>query len=473
MPEDISDITYESSGVSIKDQNEVNQEVIRRLKELGIDVKGLFGGAIDIGWLKGIKSVPIGIVTQRISEDETSLDAGRTTAFLAMERTKRLHKPLAILDYYASEAMDSNVPDFVEGVAGMGLEHKVTTIGGESAQMPGTYKPGKRDAFVDVIYLGDRGETVDIAHLIKDMKQPLLCASTDGTGTKTDIVKDPIDIIRHGCNDLAAIGVMPIGFKLYVAGNEHPSRLRHIENTAKVRCERAGLAYLGATIVPAPEVYNEGKVDIAGTVIGVIDRDDLITGKDVQEGDVVIGMSTDGLMTNGYSFARKLRDWLKKEKGIEFDAKLEALAGNSQKDELSKPHTDYTDVLFGAPNREGLLSKYGKMIKATAHVTGGGQKDNIARMVPDGLCAVVRREVLPLPPIVRFYREERANVEDMYKSLNMGVGFTITVSADMAGEVLQYLNENFKYGTNDVVRDFKVIGRIEKSSDGEKMRWAA
>lgn len=469
--EGLKGITYETSGVSIRAQNEVNARIKEELQALGLKAEGLFGGAVDITHLKEKKTVPIGVVCSSIVEGEDASDAGLNTAEAALEKIEGRTESLAMLDYYASPKMDESVPAFVRGVATAGLTQTgVPTIGGESAQMPGTYNEGKMDAYVDVVYHGTQGTTVDIADLIRGMERPLLCASTDGTGTKTRIVKDPRDIIYHGLNDLGAIGVRQAAFKLYVAGNVKREELEEVVAKSRQICDTLGITALDPTIEIKPEEYAPGQVDIAGTVIGVIDEKDMITGENVEEGDAIIGIATDCLMTNGYSLARR---YVEKMGHQQDDENLPGLEGTTIRKELSKPHVPYTDVLFGNKEAEGILSKFKGKIKATAHITGGGQKDNMERMVPNNLCAVVGKEVLPLLPIVEYFAANGADMDEMYRTFNMGVGFTVTVSADIADEVIKYLNENFKDSAPGVERTAAKIGRVMKSEAGEKFKWAA
>ena len=472
MPEEkkgIEGINYADAGVSITAQNEVNAKIKKVMQELGLSAEGLFGGAVDISHLKGKDSVPIGVVSKSLFDDESLVAAGRLTCDMTLDDVDEGTEPIAILDYYASEGMEvDEVPDFVKGVATAGIERGVPTIGGESAEMPGTYNEGKRDSYVHVITHGDQGTTVDIANLIKDMEKPLLCASSDGTGTKTRIVKDPRDIIYHGGNDLGAIGVKVVAFSLYVAGNDSQEELEHIAAKSERICETLGITAIDPTIEFKPEEYAEGQVDIAATVIGVIDEKDLITGEEVEEGDIIIGFATDCLMTNGYSLAREYckiidEDW--------DSYNLEGLERTSISDELSKPHVPYTDILFGNEESEGILSRFKGQIKATAHITGGGQKDNIERMVPDGLCAEVKQEVLPLPPIVSYFMQNNADFNSLYEAFNMGVGFTVTVGEDIADEVVKYVNDCFKNSIHYVSRTAARIGTITQPENEEKFRW--
>ena len=452
--QDIAGITYADAGVSLIAQNEVNTRIKQELQKLGLRAEGLFGGAVDITHLRGQESIPIGVVCSSIFKHETPEEDGKNITKKVFDRIEEGITPIALLDYYASPGMDvEEVPAFVRGVAIEGLEHKVPLIGGESAQMPGTYKPRQNDAYVHLLYHGNQGTTVDIAELIKNMERPLLCGSTDGTGTKTRIVRNPEDIIYHGGNDLGAIGVRPVAFALYVVGNVVEEALEAVVEKSQKICDTLGIVALDPYVRLKPEEYNSAQVDIAGTVIGVIDEKDMITGKDVKANDVIIGFATDCLMTNGYSLARKY---------------VETIGPTSDdewiRNELSKPHTPYTDILFGNNEVEGLLSRFKGQIKATAHITGDGQILNIKRMVPEGLWADVQREVLPLPPIVEYFRDHAEDVDkamqNMYEAFNMGVGFTVTVSPEIAPDVIAYVNSNFRLSVECVDRQAAIIGTI-------------
>lgn len=475
----IGEVTYETAGVSINAQNRVNSEVMKMLKEHGMRAEGFFGGAVDITRLIGLESCFVGVSGSSLKERENTKMAGTLTTLNAFNDLPRNARPLAALDYFASPNMNDEIRDFVEGVALSCIDNKIPVIGGESAQMPGTYKEGRRDAFVHIIYYSDSetADAIDIIPLIRGMRNPLLVGSTDGVGTKTRIVQDASDIINHGCNDIGAQGTRPIAFALYVAGNVEQKQLDDIVAKSRVSCNALGLTPLKPIINLNRDIYMEGEVDIAGTVLGVIDSGDLITGKNVKEGDLIIGLRTDCLMTNGYSLARKYRDMLKKDLGHDPESRsIPELAGTSVNDELRKTHRPYIDILFGTGGVEGILSafkgKKGK-IKATAHITGGGQKDNILRMVPEGLCAEVTRGVLPLPPIVEYFRHYGADIEAMCEAFNMGVGFTIIVDHSVAGQFLKYINTHFRHAIPGVDRAAGVIGVIKSSQQGEKFRYVA
>lgn len=460
---DISDMTYDSSGVSIKSQNRVNKEVVERLRTLGMRAEGLFGGAIDISSYKGKKTY-VGIQGASISEkQEWMIDTGTYTTQKAFEKVTG--KSQGVLDYFASPFMDERIVSFVEGIARESMKNKTPVIGGESAQMKDTYREGEYDAFVHVIEITkEKGKySCDITDLIKGMKNPLLVASTDGTGTKTKIVRNPLDIIYHGFNDIGAVGVKPIAFGIYIAGNVPGRELKKIEKKSDKACKDLGITKLKPLVEYKPETYLKGEVDIAGTVIGVVNEKDMITGKNVKEGDVVIGIGVDAIMTNGYTLARNSgKELLGDMKEGGWDSPMEEFDGNTFRQEMSKSHVPMTDILFGTKEKEGVLSKYPGAVRATAHITGGGQKYNIKRMVPDGLCAEVKKEVLPIPLVMKFFVDRGLEEEEAYKTFNMGVGFTLTTTEEMAYDIVEHINRNFALRL-DSERPAAIIGEIVKN----------
>ncbi|MCD6477776.1 MAG: hypothetical protein J7K87_02110 [Candidatus Aenigmarchaeota archaeon] len=453
----ISGITYESSGVSIRDQNWVNKKVVESLGGLGMKVEGLFGGAISI---PPYEEIYVGLSGASVRAGSPSTrSAGTLTAERAFKKVNGT--PVGVLDYFASPFMDKRVVDFVKGVAKKSLKNKTPVIGGESAQMQGTYKEGMYDGFVHVIELRKEKDeySCDITKLVKKMEVPLLVASTDGVGTKTKIVRNPLDIIYHGFNDIGALGVKPIAFGIYIAGNVSENELVEIEKKSDTACKDLGITKLEPIVEYKPRIYIEGEVDIAGTVLGVIDRKNLITGENVKEGDVIIGIGVDAIMTNGYTLARKIGEELVKD----WDASMKEFGGKSFREELSKSHVPMTDILFGADDLEGILSKYPGSVKATAHITGGGQEDNIKRMIPDGLCAKVERNVLPIPPVMKYFIENGLSVDEAYRTFNMGVGFTLTVPEEKSDEIINYINKNFR-NRLWCERPAAQIGRIVKGN---------
>ena len=469
-------ITYKGSGVSVGDQDIVLNEITEYLKSLGMHSDGLFGGAIDLTQFKDDETIPIGISGASLVNLTSSFESGIHTTRKALKKMPEDANLLAILDYYASPDMGKKVVNFVKGVANECVRNNSELVGGETAQMPGTYFTDGRDAYVHCVYHGASENSIDIAPMIKGMKNPYSIVSTDGVGTKSRIVKTPKDIIHHSLNDIGAVGAKAVGFSLYVAGNTTKEAYDTIVAKAQKTCDDIGIKLLEAIVENKPNVYLDGEVDIAGTALGVVDADDLINGENSSAGDKIIGFATDCIMTNGYSLAYKLKDqYLKdcdesKRPAIEEDFNCE----------LSKPHVSYADILFGNDETVGIFTKFKGKIKATAHITGGGQKDNIKRMVPQGLCAEIEKGVLPYPKLVDYATKEElgkekivyVDEEELFKTFNMGVGFTVTVDESVADAVVNYVNEHFLYVLPGVDKIADIIGQLEDSADGvEKFRY--
>jgi phosphoribosylformylglycinamidine cyclo-ligase len=298
--------------------------------------------------------------------------------------------------------------------------------------------------------------------LIDKKDEPMLVATTDGTGTKTKIVKNPEDILYHGFNDLSAVGVKPIAFMLYIAGNCKEETLEEISKKAHEISQKTGVAILDSTC-RFNDHYLPGEVDIAGTVIGVADRDELITGKDVAPGDAVIGIATDGLMTNGYSLARRLcYEMIKNGYVKDMNEPIDLLGGESLYQALSKPHRRMDDILFGTDKTPGVLTKFPLAVKGTAHITGGGLEDNSVRMIPDGCKLVYQNFGIQMPPIMKLFYKYGLPEEEMFKTFNMGVGFTLTVESEKADRIVDHINKHFRNKISGFDRKAAKIGTIEK-----------
>ena len=459
MSTDFSDMSYAKSGVSIFEATKTNAEVGRRLKALGMKVDGMFGGAVDITDFKGREHLYLDVTgASVVSCSEEPKEIGRRVALAAIGNAMGV--AVGSLDYIALETMGNVVADFVEGVAIASHDSGFNVLGGESAEMAGTYNLGQMDAFVHVLSLREDSGVCDIADLINGMEQPRLVGSTDGTGTKTKIVRSPEDIVYHGFNDIGALGVKPIAFALYVAGNVSQEELDSIDRAADVIAKQLGIAKAGSIVTRKPGIYQEGEVDIAATMVGVIDQDKLITGVGVKPGYSIIGISVDGLMTNGYTLARDIADRLVEEGEAQgWDDPLQALGNKSLRDVLSLPHRPMTDILFGNNDSKGVLDVYGKNIAGTAHITGGGQLDNIPRMIPDDCKAVIMKDVLPVPAFMQLARERGLPEGELYRTFNMGPGFTLTVPSNMAHGIVNYININFGHSAG-YNRSAAVIGKI-------------
>jgi phosphoribosylformylglycinamidine cyclo-ligase len=275
--------------------------------------------------------------------------------------------------------------------------------------------------------VGSFGGLFDISSL-RDMRMPVLVASTDGVGTKSMVAArmkrwDTIgqDLVNHCVNDILVQGARPLFFLDYIASSAlDPEQIATVVAGCAEACREAGCALIGGETAELPGVYQPGEIDLVGTVIGVVERDDIIDGQRVQPGDAIIGLPSTGLHTNGYSLARTVLaelDW-----SIPHDD----LRGETIGDALLAVHRSYLPSV-------GRLLASGVDVRALAHITGGGMVDNLPRVLPAGTGAVIWRHALPDVPILEMI-QVRAEISDveMFRTFNMGLGMLAVVARDHA-----------------------------------------
>jgi phosphoribosylformylglycinamidine cyclo-ligase len=273
------------------------------------------------------------------------------------------------------------------------------------------------------------------ASVLKGMQSPVLVASTDGVGTKTKVAAklnrwDTIgqDIVNHCINDILVQGAQPLFFLDYVASSKlHPEQIADIVGGVATACKAAGSALLGGETAEMPGVYEAGEIDLAGTIIGLVERDKVIDGSRIQAGDVIIGLPSSGLHTNGYSLARRVLD------GLDWDEAHPDI-GESIGSALLKVHRSYLQ-----PIRQ--LWDAGIDIHGMAHVTGGGFQDNLPRVLPETVSAVIQRGTWPEIPIFRLI-QERGNIanDEMFHVYNMGIGMLVVIPAEQANDAINILS---------------------------------
>src|ERR1044071_4036395 len=271
------------------------------------------------------------------------------------------------------------------------------------------------------------------------LKQPVLVASADGVGTKLKIafatgVHNTVgrDLVNHCVNDILVQGARPLFFLDYIAtGKLSPDVVASIVEGVTNGCRENATVLLGGETAEMPGFYQEGEYDIAGFIVGVVDRDKIIDGKTIAPGDVLLALPSAGLHTNGYSLARKL---FFEVAGYEPDTQLPEL-GMTAGEALLLPHVSYLQPL------DGLLDK--GVIKGLAHITGGGLTDNIPRILPEGTAVQIRRDSLPTPPLFELLRR-LGNVSDseMYRTFNMGVGMVIVCAQSDAETIRMHLGKD-------------------------------
>jgi len=267
----------------------------------------------------------------------------------------------------------------------------------------------------------------------KGLKDPVLVSSVDGVGTKLKVAfatdrHDTIgqDLVNHCINDIAVVGARPLFFLDYLASATlEPKVFTQILKGFAKACKAGGCALIGGETAQMPGMYQAGEYDVAGTIVGVVDRAKMLDGSAVRKGDVLIGLASNGLHTNGYSLARKV---LFDKMGLTVDSKIEGVKG-SVGDELLRVHKNYQPL---------MASLAPKVLKAAAHITGGGLIDNLPRVLPADCDAAIDTAAWKVPAIFETIgREGKVPREEMYQVFNMGIGMVLIVSEKSAPDVLK------------------------------------
>ena len=263
-------------------------------------------------------------------------------------------------------------------------------------------------------------------------REPVLVASTDGVGTKIAVavlagVHDTVgyDLVAHCVNDILVQGATPLFFLDYIAlGRMDPDRVEQIVRGLARACSEFGCPLIGGETAEMPGTYAPGDYDLAGFIVGVVDKEKAITGESVREGDAILGLPSAGLHTNGYSLARKV---LFDAMGLSVNSRVPELRGTVG-EALLAPHVCYLPAL------EPLIER--GRIRALAHITGGGFEGNIPRVLPDGLQARIRRGSWEVPPLFRLIQAGgRVSDPEMFRTFNMGIGMAVVVAPDHLHEV--------------------------------------
>jgi phosphoribosylformylglycinamidine cyclo-ligase len=293
--------------------------------------------------------------------------------------------------------------------------------------------------------VGAFGGLYDIVGL-KDKDRPILVASTDGVGTKTQVAArinrwDTIgyDIVNHCVNDILVQGAEPLFFLDYVASARlEPEQISTVVRGIAAACRRLGCALLGGETAEMPGVYYSGALDLVGTVVGVVERDHLIDGRDIRPGDAVVGLPATGLHTNGYTLARAVLD------DLDWAVPLPELDELTVAELLLAPHRAYLE-----PIRR--LWQAGVQINGLCHITGGGLVDNPPRIFPTGVGAQLWRGSWPVPPIFGLIQQlGRVSEAEMFHVFNMGLGMLVVLAQEQVVRVEELLGEN-SYVVGEIV----------------------
>lgn len=279
----------------------------------------------------------------------------------------------------------------------------------------------------------------------KQMEKPTLVSGTDGVGTKLKLafLMDKHDTVGIDCvamcvNDIACAGGEPLFFLDYIAcGKNYPDKIEAIVSGVAEGCRQSGAALIGGETAEMPGFYPQDEYDLAGFAVGVVDEKDIITGKDLKKKDVLIGLASSGVHSNGFSLVRQIFD-LNQEKNADNKKVLDTYIpqlGRTLGEELLTPTRIYVQTLK-------KIKEAGVRIKACSHITGGGFYENVPRMLPDGIRAVIRKDSYPVPEIFRLLAE-KGNVEEqmMYNTFNMGIGMVLAVDAAQAAQTVELAKE--------------------------------
>ncbi len=289
---------------------------------------------------------------------------------------------------------------------------------------------------------------------IKDMENPVLVSGTDGVGTKIKLAfimtrhdTVGIDCVAMCVNDIVCAGGEPLFFLDYIAcGKNHPEKVASIVKGVAEGCKMAGAALIGGETAEHPGLMPEEEYDLAGFAVGVVDEKDLIDGKNIKSGDVILGIASSGVHSNGFSLIRKIFVMTTESLNTYYDE-----LGKTLGEALIEPTKIYVKALKN-------VKEAGVVIKGCSHITGGGFYENIPRMLPDGVTAVIEKGSYPIPPIFELMRKE-GNLEEkvMYNTYNMGLGMVLAVAPENAQKAIEAIE-----AAGDKAY---VVGKIQ---DGEK-----
>lgn len=292
----------------------------------------------------------------------------------------------------------------------------------------------------------------------KNMEKPTLVSGTDGVGTKLKLafVLDRHDTIGIDCvamcvNDIACAGAEPLFFLDYIAcGKNFPEKIASIVKGVAEGCVQSGAMLIGGETAEHPDLMPEEEYDLAGFAVGIVDEKDMITGKEIRPGDTLVGIASSGVHSNGFSLVRRVFDMT----ADSLNAYYEEL-GTTLGEALLTPTKIYVKALKS-------LKASGVRVKGCSHITGGGFYENIPRMLPEGVKAVIKKDSYPIPPVFGLLRE-KGGIEEkmMYNTYNMGLGMVIAVDSADAKKAIDAIKEAGEQAY--------IVGEVEAGEKGVKL----
>jgi phosphoribosylformylglycinamidine cyclo-ligase len=302
-------------------------------------------------------------------------------------------------------------------------------------------KDGVKSTFTSNVLtgIGSFGSLYDLKPILENYDNPVMVQSIDGVGTKTIIARKlgkfdtiGIDLLSAAANDILVMGARPLTFLDYIANDKlNPEIVEEIVSGMVKACKETNVSLVGGETAEMPDTYLPGEHDLVGIITGVVEKEKIITGKNIKPGDVLLGLPSNGLHTNGYSFARKLFFEIGGYDVNNTIPELEKSIGLT----LLEPHINYTNHVFATLDA-------GIDVKGIAHITGGGLIENIPRILPDGCGVEIKKDSWPNIPVFDVMQSiGDVDEDEMYRAFNMGIGMTFVVSPDDIGAVTDALKD--------------------------------
>lgn len=342
----------------------------------------------------------------------------------------------------------------------MGLDYKAAGVNKEAGyQQVQLIKQMMQATFTNEVITDVGGFSGMVQPKLDNIAEPVLVAGTDGVGTKLKIAQAldmhdtiGIDLVAMCVNDILCQGARPLLFLDYIAtGKLVPEKMATIVSGVAEGCKQSSTALIGGETAEMPGLYSEDEYDLAGFAVGLVDKKNIITGRDIQDGDVAIGLPSTGIHSNGFSLVRAVLE----KNNIDFKDTVEGV-NNSIGEALLAPTKIYVKEI------QALLEKV--QVKGLAHITGGGLYENLPRVLPENLGIKIDTTVIPEQKIFQVIQDLGGiATEEMYSTFNMGVGMVAFVSVDQKDEALSILKEN---GT-----DAFVLGQASSVVKGVELTW--
>jgi phosphoribosylformylglycinamidine cyclo-ligase len=311
-------------------------------------------------------------------------------------------------------------------------------------------KDGVKSTFTSNVLtgIGSFGSLYDLKPILENYDNPVMVQSIDGVGTKTIIARKlgkfdtiGIDLLSAAANDILVMGARPLTFLDYIANDKlNPEIVEEIVSGMVKACKETNVSLVGGETAEMPDTYLPGEHDLVGIITGVVEKEKIITGKNIKPGDVLLGLPSNGLHTNGYSFARKLFFEIGGYDVNNTIPELEKSIGLT----LLEPHINYTNHVFATLDA-------GIDVKGIAHITGGGLIENIPRILPDGCGVEIKKDSWPNIPVFDVMQSiGDVDEDEMYRAFNMGIGMTLVVNPNDIGAVtdaLKNLTDVYEIGS--------------------------